>query len=46
MSHRAFREGGWGLVTGLLKDGRGLAVDVRAMLDRAATPDGVRLWRL
>ncbi|SMH41886.1 nucleotide sugar dehydrogenase [Azospirillum agricola] len=46
VAHREFRESGWPLVAGLLKDGRGLAVDVRAMLDRATTPDGVRLWRL
>jgi len=46
VSHREFRAGGWPLVAGLLKGGRGLAVDVRAMLDRAATPDGIQLWRL
>jgi len=46
VAHDEFRRGGWPLVAGLLKDGRGLAVDVRACLDRAATPDGIRLWRL
>ncbi|CAO3439682.1 nucleotide sugar dehydrogenase [Azospirillum doebereinerae] len=46
VAHDEFRRGGWPLIAGLLKGGRGLAVDVRACLDRAATPDGVRLWRL
>jgi UDP-N-acetyl-D-galactosamine dehydrogenase len=43
--HRVYREGGWPLVAGLLRDGAGLVVDVRACLDRAAAPGGVRLWR-
>ncbi|PWC55347.1 nucleotide sugar dehydrogenase [Azospirillum sp. TSO22-1] len=44
--HEAFRQGGWPLVTGLLRGGRGLVVDVRGVLDRASVPDGVELWRL
>lgn len=46
VAHRNLVSGGWPLITGLLKDGRGLVVDVRACLDRATAPDGVRLWRL
>ncbi len=44
--HRSFRDGGWPLVTGLLKNGRGLVSDIRACLDRAGKPDSVTLWRL
>lgn len=46
VAHDRFRQGGWPLIAGLLRNGSGLAVDVRACLDRAATPDGIRLWRL
>jgi UDP-N-acetyl-D-galactosamine dehydrogenase len=45
VAHRPYREGGWALVKGLLKPG-GFVADVPALLDRAATPDGVTLWRL
>lgn len=44
--HAAYRAEGWGLVTGLLKGGRGLVMDVKGLLDRGAVPDGVDLWRL
>ena len=44
--HSAFREGGWPLVTSLLKVGGGLGSDIRACLDRDGTPDSVTLWRL
>lgn len=44
--HTEYVDGGWDFVTGLLKDGRGVVVDVRGILDRDQTPDGVTLWRL
>ncbi|WP_448207977.1 nucleotide sugar dehydrogenase [Azospirillum sp. sgz302134] len=44
--HAAYRAEGWGLVTSLLKDGRGLVMDVKGLLDRSRLPDGVDLWRL
>jgi UDP-N-acetyl-D-galactosamine dehydrogenase len=44
--HRRFRDAGWPLVSGLLKKRSGLVIDVRACLDRAATPPGIALWRL
>ena len=44
--HAAYCAEGWDLVTGLLKDGRGLVLDVKGVLDRTAMPAGVRLWRL
>ena len=46
VAHRAYREGGWGLVKSLLKPSGGFVADIPAVLDRAATPAGVTLWRL
>lgn len=45
VAHKEFREGGWPLVTDLLRDG-GVVLDVRGFLDRAQTPKNVTLWRL
>jgi UDP-N-acetyl-D-galactosamine dehydrogenase len=44
--HREYASGGWPLVQGLLKNGRGVVIDVRGVLDRASTPEGIVLWRL
>jgi UDP-N-acetyl-D-galactosamine dehydrogenase len=44
--HRHYLAKGWACVTSLLKDGRGIVVDVKAKLPRERIPDGVRLWRL
>jgi UDP-N-acetyl-D-glucosamine/UDP-N-acetyl-D-galactosamine dehydrogenase len=38
--------GGWAMIEKLLKPGAGVVLDVKAMLDRAAKPPGVELWRL
>jgi len=46
VAHEAFVRDGWPLVTGLLKRGIGVVLDVRGRLDRAARPPGVELWRL
>ena len=46
VGHAAYRDAGWPLVTRLLKDRRGLVADLKGVLDRDATPEGVRLWRL
>jgi len=46
VAHSEYRAGGWALVRGLLKPPGGFVADVPALLDRAATPDGVTLWRL
>jgi UDP-N-acetyl-D-galactosamine dehydrogenase len=46
VSHQEFVKEGWALVQSCLRDKRGLAVDVQAILDRNATPAGVELWRL
>lgn len=44
--HEDYARGGWPLVTRLLKDGGGVVLDVKSMLDRAAKPANVELWRL
>jgi UDP-N-acetyl-D-galactosamine dehydrogenase len=46
VAHRQYAEGGWPFVTSLLRDGRGVVLDVKGVLDRAATPEGVTLWRM
>jgi UDP-N-acetyl-D-galactosamine dehydrogenase len=44
--HREYLDGGWQAVTRLLQDARGVVMDVKGKLDRAACPEGVLLWRL
>ena len=46
VSHGDYVSGGWKLVAGLLNGGRGVVVDVKSVLDRAAKPPGIELWRL
>ena len=42
--HATYIDGGWALVTGLLRDG-GAVIDVKTRLDRNAKPDNIDLWR-
>jgi len=44
--HDSYRSSGWPLVTRLLKDGRGLVMDLEGMLDPLEKPRGIELWRL
>ncbi len=46
VTHVEYVQAGWPLVSRLLKDGRGLVMDVKGRLDRAGRPDGIDLWRL
>jgi UDP-N-acetyl-D-glucosamine/UDP-N-acetyl-D-galactosamine dehydrogenase len=46
VAHESYVCGGWPLVTRLLKDGRGVVLDVKSRLDRTQQPDGIDLWRL
>jgi UDP-N-acetyl-D-galactosamine dehydrogenase len=46
VAHEEFVHGGWAFVKKLLKDGEGVVLDVKAILDRAKKPDDVELWRL
>ena len=44
--HDGFVELGWPGVTALLRDGQGIVVDVKGVLDRGARPGGIELLRL
>jgi UDP-N-acetyl-D-galactosamine dehydrogenase len=46
VSHDEFKQDPWKLVTGLLKNGQGVVADVRKVLLRDQTPEGITLWRL
>lgn len=46
VGHQAFRDGSWEPITRILKNGKGLVIDVLSMLDRSTMPDGITLWRL
>jgi UDP-N-acetyl-D-galactosamine dehydrogenase len=46
VAHQHYLKSGWPLITRLLKDGRGIVLDVKHALDRATMPTGVTLWRL
>ena len=44
--HQSYLVGGWSSITPLLKDGRGVVIDVKGKLDRKTKPEGIDLWRL
>jgi UDP-N-acetyl-D-galactosamine dehydrogenase len=44
--HKAFVEAGWKLVAGLLENGAGTVLDVKAVLPKAGKPEGINLKRL
>jgi UDP-N-acetyl-D-galactosamine dehydrogenase len=46
VGHEDYVRGGWPLMRKLLKAGGGIVLDVKSLLDRAAKPEGVDLWRL
>ena len=46
VAHDSYRASGWPLVAGLLKNGRGLVMDVKRILDPLKKPAGIELWRL
>jgi UDP-N-acetyl-D-glucosamine/UDP-N-acetyl-D-galactosamine dehydrogenase len=46
VAHAAFIAEGWELVTGLLRNGTGVVLDVKAKLPRDEQPLGIELWRL
>jgi len=46
VAHDEYVAGGWPLVTRLLKNGRGVVLDVKSKLDRAQRPKDIELWRL
>ena len=44
--HAAFTQRGWPGVTALLRETRGIVIDVKGVLDRASRPGGIELLRL
>jgi UDP-N-acetyl-D-galactosamine dehydrogenase len=46
VAHREYKNQSWRLVTELLDGGQGVVADVRRVLPRDETPEGVVLWRL
>ena len=44
--HAAFTQRGWPGVTALLRDARGIVIDVKGVLDRGSRPGGIELLRL
>jgi UDP-N-acetyl-D-glucosamine/UDP-N-acetyl-D-galactosamine dehydrogenase len=44
VAHDAYKAG-WPLIVPLLRDGKGVVVDVKARLDRSRIPAGIALWR-
>ncbi|WP_246164440.1 nucleotide sugar dehydrogenase [Blastochloris sulfoviridis] len=46
VAHADYVAKGWPLVSGLLRDGAGVVMDVKSCLDPAARPSEVDLWRL
>ncbi|MEX0751474.1 MAG: nucleotide sugar dehydrogenase [Xanthobacteraceae bacterium] len=46
VAHDDYVRGGWGLVTRLLKGGKGVVLDIKSQLDRSKKPAGIDLWRL
>lgn len=45
VAHDAYKVG-WPLIVPLLRDGKGVVVDVKGRLDRSRIPAGIALWRL
>ena len=46
VSHNEYVSQGWPLMSGLLKNGQGVVLDIKSKLDRAKKPAGIELWRL
>jgi len=46
VAHDAYRKSGWPLITRLLKNGRGLFMDVKGALEPRDKPPGIEVWRL
>lgn len=46
VAHTEVRQGGWGLIQSVLRDGKGVVMDIKGILPRDTVPDGVTLWRM
>jgi UDP-N-acetyl-D-galactosamine dehydrogenase len=46
VAHEEYRTGGWELVQRRLRNGKGLVMDLKAILNRDTMPAGLQCWRL
>ena len=46
VAHNQFLDEGWELPKALLKEGRGIVIDVKGRMPRQNVPTGMSLWRL
>ena len=46
VAHDIYRNSGWPLIMRLLKNGRGLVMDLKGALDPVNKPAGIDVWRL
>jgi UDP-N-acetyl-D-galactosamine dehydrogenase len=46
VAHEYYRQSGWPLITPLLRNGRGLVMDVKGVLDIPSKPADIQIWRL
>jgi UDP-N-acetyl-D-glucosamine/UDP-N-acetyl-D-galactosamine dehydrogenase len=46
VAHRKFVAGGWALIRKILRDGNGVVLDIKGVLDRHERPEGIELWRM
>jgi UDP-N-acetyl-D-galactosamine dehydrogenase len=46
VAHEPYRALGWPLITRLLRNGRGLVMDVKGVLDPQEKPADIEVWRL
>ena len=44
--HQYYMDMTWSDIQKLLKDGKGIILDLKSRLDRSTTPEGITLWRL
>ncbi len=44
--HHHYVDAGWPMLQKILRNGRGLVVDIRSCLDRVSKPEGIELWRI
>jgi UDP-N-acetyl-D-galactosamine dehydrogenase len=46
VAHRTFLGEGWSMISKLLRNGNGVVLDLKGVLDRSKIPGGIDLWRL
>jgi UDP-N-acetyl-D-glucosamine/UDP-N-acetyl-D-galactosamine dehydrogenase len=46
VAHEYYRQSGWPFITPLLRNGRGLVMDVKGVLDIPSKPADIQIWRL